>query len=216
MRETASLAANLTAAAGPAAEINLYRRGGVICRQGDPAGHIFQLKSGIAIRHVTRADGRRQVMDLLLPGDFFGFAAGPEYCSTAESICDGTAVTSYRRERIQASMPPGLWRAAVEALARLEDHIRVTGRTTACEKVGTLLLALERRLSDQPRDLRLPVSRYDIADYLAISVETVSRALANLKRQGLIRLTGPRAVKILDPTALEAGEGRSPTRAQWT
>ena len=149
-------------------------------------------------------------MDLLLPGDFFGFTVGSEYCSTAESICNASSVTSYRRERIQALMPPGLWRAAVEALVRLEDHIRVTGRTTASEKVGTLLLELERRLSNQPRDLTLPVSRYDIADYLAISVETVSRALGNLNQQGLIRLTGPRAVKILDHDALEAGESRSP------
>lgn len=207
-REAASPTRDSLTAAAPPLQVSLYGRGGIICRQGDPAGYIFELMSGIAIRHFTRADGRRQIMDLLLPGDFFGFAVASEYCSTAESICNATAVASYRREQIQALMSPGLWRAAVEALARLENHIRVTGGTTACEKVGTLLLELEKRLSNQPRSLMLPVSRYDMADYLAISVETVSRALGNLHQQGVIRLSGPRAVKILDPEALEAGESR--------
>jgi CRP/FNR family nitrogen fixation transcriptional regulator len=187
------------------AEARTYYRGGVICRQGDAARYIFQLVAGVAIRHVIRADGRRQIIDLLLPGDCFGFTIGKVYRSTTECICDTTAVTRYRRERIDATGAHGCHQAEIEALARLEDHIQVIGRTTSCEKVGAFLLELERRMSNQPQDLALPISRYDIADHLMISVETVSRALGNLKQQGSIRLTGPRAVKILDHDALEVG-----------
>jgi hypothetical protein len=132
-----------------------------------------------------------------------------DHSSTAECLCDGTIVAAFPRERADALMSRGLWQAAIEALTRLESHLQVTSRITAREKVGTLLLELERRLSDEPAGIGLPISRYDIADYLAISVETVSRALSNLKQQGAIRLSGPRAVKILDREALEVGDAKS-------
>ena len=185
-----------------------YRRGGIICGQGEPARHIFQLVAGVAIRYAVRADGRRHVIDLLLPGDCFGLTLKVDHSSTAECLCDGTIVAAFPRERADALMSRGLWQAAVEALTRLESHLQVTSRITAREKVGTLLLDLERRLSDEPAGIGLPISRYDIADYLAISVETVSRALSNLKQQGAIRLSGPRAVKILDREALEVGDAK--------
>ena len=189
-------------------ERKTYRRGGIICGQGEPARHIFQLVAGVAIRYAVRADGRRHVIDLLLPGDCFGLTLRVDHSSTVECLCEGTIVAAFPRERADALMSRGLWQAAVEALTRLESHLQVTSRITAREKVGTLLLELERRLADEPAGIGLPISRYDIADYLAISVETVSRALSNLKQQGAIRLSGPRAVKILDREALEVGDAK--------
>ena len=73
-------------------------------------------------------------------------------------------------------------------------------------KVSSFLLKMAGRLSDQTLDhVDLPISRYDIADYLGLSVETVSRSLTSLKNRGLIALSGPRSVRIIDRDALEEG-----------
>jgi CRP/FNR family nitrogen fixation transcriptional regulator len=83
----------------------------------------------------------------------------------------------------------------------------ILGRITAQEKVGSFILAMADRLSNGHSDrVTLPISRYDIADYLAVSVETVSRALSELKQRGLIRFTGTRVIQIIDREALEDGE----------
>jgi CRP/FNR family nitrogen fixation transcriptional regulator len=86
----------------------------------------------------------------------------------------------------------------------LQDLILILGRTTAQEKVGAFLVHLAERLAGGPADrMILPISRYDIADYLALSVETVSRALSSLKRNGLIKFAGARQVAIIDRGAIE-------------
>jgi CRP/FNR family nitrogen fixation transcriptional regulator len=83
----------------------------------------------------------------------------------------------------------------------------ILGRITAQEKVGAFLLAMADRLSDGQSDrITLPISRYDIADYLAVSVETVSRALSELKQRGLIRFIGTRVIQIIGREGLEDGE----------
>jgi CRP-like cAMP-binding protein len=93
-------------------------------------------------------------------------------------------------------------------MSRLHELILNLGRTTAEEKVGHFLVKIAERLRDGAADtLTLPMSREDIADYLALSVETVSRALTQLKRRGMIRLTGTRQIIFLDRKKLiGAGE----------
>jgi CRP-like cAMP-binding protein len=96
---------------------------------------------------------------------------------------------------------------AFEALARMQIQLLIVGRVTALEKVGSFLLEIANRLSKEQADrVVLPVSRYDIADYLSVSVETVSRALSDLKRRGLIELSGPRKVRIIDRNTLEESD----------
>jgi CRP/FNR family nitrogen fixation transcriptional regulator len=93
---------------------------------------------------------------------------------------------------------------AFEAISRSQAQLLIVGRLTATEKVGGFLLAMSGRLSVGPADVvALPISRYDIADYLAISVETVSRSLTELRRRGLIAFTGTRRVRIIDRNSLE-------------
>ena len=99
---------------------------------------------------------------------------------------------------------------ALDAISRLRSQLLIVARLTATEKVGGFLLAMSGRLSVGPRDVViLPISRYDIADYLAISVETVSRSLTELRRSGLIAFTGTRRVRIIDRNALEDLHGLS-------
>jgi CRP/FNR family nitrogen fixation transcriptional regulator len=189
------------------------RRGQEITGQGRPAAHWYCMQTGVARRYVIRLDGRRQIIDLLLPGDCFGFAAGDEYDFTVEAVADDTVVTSYPRRRAEmlADSDPQIARdirqAAFEALSRLQAQLLIVGRITALEKVASFILALEQRLPHEGFDsVELPLSRYDIADYLTVSVETVSRSLTDLKHRGLIRFSGTRTVEIVDREALEDGE----------
>jgi CRP/FNR family nitrogen fixation transcriptional regulator len=105
-------------------------------------------------------------------------------------------------------------RTAFEALSRLQAQLVIIGRVTAREKVGAYLLEMSNRLSPRSKECVLPMSRYDIADYLGLSVETVSRSLTHLKERGLIQLSGPRSVRIVDRAALE-GEDASIGDISW-
>ena len=197
------------------ATIMSCRRGQEITGQGRPAEHWYCVLSGAARRYVIRLDGRRQIVDLLLPGDCFGFTSGDEYDFTVETVTDGTMVASYPRRRAEmlADSDPRIAReirqAAFDAMSRLQSQLLIVGRITALEKVGSFILEMALRLSHGRSDsdnVALPISRYDIADYLAVSVETVSRSLTDLKHRGVIRLSGTRTVEIIDREALEDGD----------
>jgi hypothetical protein len=145
----------------------------------------------------------------VLPGDFFGFTALNEYDSTVEAVAENT-IYPRRRVEMLAEADPQLSReirqVMFEALSRLQAQLMILGRITATEKVSSFLLTMAQRLSDQTLDrVDLPISRYDIADYLGLSVETVCRSLTSLKKRGLIALSGPRSVRIIDRSALEEG-----------
>jgi CRP/FNR family nitrogen fixation transcriptional regulator len=192
------------------AVIRPCRRGQEICSQGGPAEYWYYVVSGAARRCIVRPDGRRQIVDLLLRGDVFGFTSGDECDCTVEAITEGTIVAAYPRRRIEtlADSDPQLAREIRQivflALARLQTQLLIVGRITASEKVGSFILAMATRLSaERGNSVALPMSRYDIADYLAVSVETVSRALTELKHRGVIKLLGTRIVRIVDRDALE-------------
>ena len=196
----------------PLTSILCCSRGQQVCCQGGPADRWFWIVTGTATRSVIRRDGRRQIVDLLLPGDCFGFTNGDEYDDTVEAIARDTYVARCVRRDAEAvaESNPQLAReirlATFEALLRLQSQVVIVGRTTAIEKVGAFLLDISARVSPSRDRVVLPVSRYDMADYLGLSVETVSRSLTHLKRQGVIELFGPRSVGIVDRAALGCGE----------
>jgi CRP-like cAMP-binding protein len=187
-----------------------YGRGQEICSPTRPADAWFRVISGAARRCVVRADGRRQIVDLLLPEDFFGFTTHDEYEFAVEAVAEGTHVARYPRRRVEmlADSDPRIARelreVAFDTLARLQSQLLIIGRVTALEKVSSFLLEMEQRLSASPAHrMVLPMSRYDIADYLAVSVETVSRSLTDLRQRGMITLAGTRQVNIVNHDALE-------------
>jgi CRP-like cAMP-binding protein len=191
-------------------------RGQEICSSSRPADYWYRVVSGSARRCVIRPDGRRQIVDLLLKGDFFGFSERIDYDSSVEAVVEGTIVASYPRKRAEmmADTDPQLARelrqVAYKALARSRAHLLLLGRITAREKVGAFLLELIERFSGGATDtIMLPISRYDIADCLALSVETVCRSLTELKQRGVIALSGTRCVRIVDRQALEEGDRES-------
>jgi CRP/FNR family transcriptional regulator, nitrogen fixation regulation protein len=171
----------------------------------------YRVLSGAARCYVVLPGGRRQILDLLLPGDFFGFA-GPEgdFFYGVDAVVDKTNVACYPREALEAladadpAVAHEIKEMVLGAMARSQQLILILGRTTAREKVGAFLLRIMQRVATDDSDrVVLPTSRYDIADYLALSVETVSRALTDLTHRGLISLAGPRRVRVVDRQGLD-------------
>jgi CRP-like cAMP-binding protein len=159
----------------------------------------------------VHSDGHRQIVDLLLPGDFCGLTTEPEHNSTIEAVLEGTVVAAYLRREVESmaetdqNIARDMRELAFESFSRLQNQLLIVGRVTAVEKVGAFLLEMMARLpKNQEDEIILPVSRYDIADYLALSVETVSRTLSDMRSNGIICFIGTRRVKIVDKHALEA------------
>lgn len=177
---------------------------------GDVADSWYRVSSGAACESVQTADGRRQILDFLLPGDLFGFCSRPWHEFSVNIIAEGTTFARYPARRsdelasVDAEVAWVLRQRAIESIARLQSRMVLLGRTNALEKVSAFLLEMADRTSIGCADaLVLPMSRYDIADYLAMAVETVSRALTTLKAQGAITVSNSRQVLITDRRALE-------------
>src|ERR1700733_6746721 len=132
----------------PLTSILCCSRGQEVCCQGESAGHWFWIIAGSARRSVIRPDGRRQIVDLLLPGDCFGFTNGAEYTSPVEAVVADTYGGSCSRRDAEAvaDSNPELTReirqAAFEAMSRLQAQITIMGRITALQKVGGYLLEM--------------------------------------------------------------------------
>jgi CRP/FNR family nitrogen fixation transcriptional regulator len=144
----------------------------------------------------------------MLPRDFF-FISDSKKEGTTEAIVEDTVLASYSGGRVEqlAERDPQFARelreVAFQSLSRSQDQILILGGITALEKVGSFLLSLDGRTSEVKGQVELPVSRYDIADYLAVSVEAVCRSIADLQQRGVITLAGKRTIKILNRGALE-------------
>ncbi len=194
----------------PFAVVTSCHRGQAIYGPGDPAEEWYCVLSGLASKSVVTAHGRRQIIDFLLPGDFFGMTARDRHAMAVEAVTNGTRIARFPRRHLEriANADPEVGRLirtlAFEAISRLQARLLILGRITAVEKVGAFLIEMAERLPDGSAEvMALPMSRYDIADYLGLSVETVSRALTDLKQSGAIRFSGKRHVRIVDRSALD-------------
>ena len=148
-----------------------------------------------------------------MPNDCFCFAPPRGHYGAVEAVVNGTVVACYSQRRAEAlaESDPQVAREiremALDAVSRMQEQLLILGRVTAREKVGSFLINMMERSSRRPNDpLLLITSRYDIADYLALSVETVSRSLTDLRHRGFIALAGPRRVEIVDRNGLEESD----------
>ena len=172
-------------------------RGGVAC-----------VLEGAVRKFAVGANGRRQIIDQIVTGDFLGFApADPSFL--LEAVSNDTRMASFPRDRIDElesrfpAVSALLQNCAADAIHRLEQHLLVQSRITAREKVAAYLAAMTRRVRrSRNNTIVLPVSRYDIADHLGIAVETVSRTMTVLRRRGSIALRTPRDIEIRDEAML--------------
>ena len=187
-----------------------FAPGDLIYLGGDPAHFWYRILSGACRRCAYGIGGRRQIVDFLCPGDLFGYEAKIVHSLSAEAIVSTTTVARYPRlgaERVADSDPEVARRIrelAFGSVLRGQRRQLILGRATALEKVSSFLLEMTDCFRRSPvGPVTLPMSRYDIADYLAIAVETVSRALTNLREGGVIQFDGVRCVQIKDRESLE-------------
>lgn len=173
-----------------------YDRDTEIYGEGEDAEFVYRIVSGAVRTCKILADGRRQINAFHLAGDLFGFEPGETHRLTAEAIVE-TKVLLFRRRQVQnlANRDVGaarhLWDAALQSLEDAEDHMLLLGRRTALERVAAFLLTIEKRLGGK-RSVDLPMSRRDIADYLGLTIETVSRSMTLLQSKRAIALSGAR------------------------
>jgi CRP/FNR family transcriptional regulator, nitrogen fixation regulation protein len=187
-----------------------YRRGENISGRGCADEIFYRVVSGVTKRFATLANGRQQIVDLLLPGDLFACGPDDQNIFGIEAAAEGTMIACCPRRRVEllATSDPRVAKLVKEIefgmVYRLEAQLLILGRTTALEKVSAFLLKLSERQGGEAADgLVLPISRYDIADYLALTVETVSRSLTVLKQRGLIKFLDARRIRIVNRYALE-------------
>lgn len=185
-----------------------YRRGTEIYGEAEPADYVYQVVEGAVRSYKLLADGRRQIGAFHLVGDIFGLENCAAHRFTAEAIVD-TTVRLMKRESLEqvaqkdSVVAHDLLSMTTSNLQHAEDHMLLLGRKTSLERVAAFLLEMDRRLlaSDV---MALPMSRRDIADYLGLTLETVSRALSHLHSQGVLEFLGQtqRQIVLLDRVEL--------------
>jgi len=175
-----------------------YKKDEEIYGEGEPADYVYQVMGGAVRSYKLLSDGRRQIGAFHLPGDVFGLESGTSHRLTAEAIVDTTVRLVKRRSLEQAAgtdvlVARNLWTMTAGDLRHAEDHMLLLGRKTAIERVATFLLEMDRRLAVTGM-LALPMCRRDIADYLGLTLETVSRTLSQLHSQGVLGFSGARQI----------------------
>jgi CRP-like cAMP-binding protein len=185
--------------------------GAEIYGEGDEACAWYRVRSGVLRICKLLPDGRRQVEDFLFAGDFFGLETGDEHRFAAEAVTPATVIR-YVRPRLKAlaasdaAVAARLLNVTLAQLGKTYERMTLLGRKSAEEKLTTFLIEMADRSSD-PRVIHLSMSRIDIADYLGLTVETVSRTFSALKKAGTIALPNAQHVIILDRSALEGASG---------
>jgi CRP/FNR family nitrogen fixation transcriptional regulator len=156
--------------------------------QEEEADYVYRVISGVVRTSRLMSDGRRQIGAFYYPGDVFGLEAGPYHRFSAESLADCEILVVKRRAmRMGADgeqLERQLWAAATHELERAQEHLLLLGRKTACEKVASFLIDICDR-SPAGAGL-LPMGRQDMADFLGLTIETVSRMLTQLQGQDLV------------------------------
>lgn len=209
--------AALMQALRPLGIVTNLKRGRRIFSQGEPVRDWYWLASGAVQLCTFSEDGKRQVAELVLAGDLFGFEARGEREATAEATRDVTFV-SVPRARAEALIDgdPGLSRAFREiACGRLRQaQVRLyrMGRMSAVERVASFLLEMIDRSSSPGGPIELFITRDDMADYLGLTSETVSRAFTELRRRGAVASLAQRSFRLVNRSLLvEAGATGSST-----
>ena len=178
---------------------------------GQAARSVHNLSAGVARLYKLLPDGRRQVVGFALPGDFFGITPSDRYGFSADAIGSVT-VCRFPREAFAHFIerrPQFLLRInefAARELMLAQEQMVLLGRRTAEEKVATFLVGWRERLGhigDERQTIVLPMSRQDIADYLGLTIETVSRTLTRFEREKMLIIVSG-GVRLLDPNRAAA------------
>ena len=179
----------------------------IICTEGDTADYLYNIKKGCVRISKMLADGRRQIIGFLFPGDFFGLACAGGYSYSAETITKTDLCQMPRTQLFQKfgelpSLSQKLLDITRTELQITHDQMLLLGRKRAIEKLCSFLLTMENKSrlikSVEKNQLFLPMSRSDIADYLGLTIETVSRQFTILTKEKIISLEENPIINILN------------------
>jgi CRP-like cAMP-binding protein len=185
-----------------------YGRDEEIYGEGEDAEFVYKVASGAVRTYKLMRDGRRQIGGFHLAGDLFGLDLGDSHHLTAEAVTD-SKVLVFKRRQVEAlaahnlSAARELWLMTANHLQHAEKHMLLLGRKTALERLAAFLLEMDAR-SGGSGLVELPMLRRDIADYLGLTLETVSRSFSELQGEGVVELDGARHVALRKRALLEA------------
>lgn len=181
----------------------------IVFLEGAEADSIYQLVDGAVMLYKLMPDGRRQIVELLGPGNVFGFSPAALHECSAETLVASTCI-AFKRSDLERS--PALMKSVAEhvqaQLCAMHDHAILLGRKTALERIATFLMrcvpgrgghhCLAPIPNQESAGVQLNMTRHEIADYLGLTIETVSRCLSKLKRRGAIAIDKPEEIVVND------------------
>jgi CRP/FNR family nitrogen fixation transcriptional regulator len=182
-----------------------FGRNAEIYGEGEPADYLYKVVSGAVRTSKILADGRRQIGAFYVPGDIFGLEAADEHTFSGEAIVESKVLVIKRsalvgRAARDSDLARQLWALTGCELARVQGHVLLLIKTAQERVAGFLLEMADRGPNDDA--VELPMSRQDIADYLGLTIETVSRTLTGLESAATIALPSSRVVVLRNRAAL--------------
>lgn len=182
-----------------------FARNAEIYGEGEPADYLYKVVRGAVRTSKILADGRRQIGAFYVPGDVFGLETADEHTFSGEAIVESKVLVIKRsalvgRAARDNDVARQLWALTGRELARVQDHVLLLIKT-AQERVAGFLLEMADRLPNGDA-VELSMSRRDIADYLGLTIETVSRTLTGLESAATIALPSSRLVVLRNRAAL--------------
>ena len=182
-----------------------FARNAEIYGENEPADYLYKVVSGAVRTYKVLVDGRRQIGAFHLPGDVFGFETGDEHTFSAEAITD-CKIAVVKRSAVMAvaardnEVARQMWEITGRELRRVQEHVLLLVKS-AQERVATFLLEMANRAANGAA-VELAMSRQDIADYLGLTIETVSRTLTLLEKTAAIEVPTSRHIVLRNQSAL--------------
>jgi CRP-like cAMP-binding protein len=188
-----------------------FKMGANLYYEGDKVERLYQVRSGVLRLTRLLEDGRRQVISFGYPVDIVGFPSDGLYHTDCDVLTDAQLqaypLSSLENGNGDPELHKKLLQAALHEISAMQDHFMMLGRKSAIEKVASFLCVLIDRMSTElgsHNHALLPMSRSDIADFLGLTTETVSRTLSQLRKSGIIAINNVHTVVALQPQALFA------------
>lgn len=187
-----------------------YSRNTEIFGENEPADYVYKVLAGAVRTYKVFADGRRQIGGFYLPGDVFGLETDDCHTFSAEAINDAKILVVKRSALMALAVRDNevareLWSMMGQEMRRVQDHILLLIKSAKERVVGFLLEMAERVPGGN--NIELPMTRQDIADYLGLTMETVSRTLTDLQTGASIKLASARRIVLQDRGALRRIHG---------
>ena len=173
--------------------------------QGERADLVYRMLSGTVRTSRFMADGRRPIGDFYYPGDVFGLETTGSHSMAAEALSDCVILAASRQAMLAAGgeseLKDLMWDATVRDLESAREHLTLLVRKSASERVASFLLGLAQRRGETA--VELAMGRQDMADYLGLTIETVSRMITQLQSSGVVEFESCRRFRVRNREALE-------------